>query len=147
MNLNEYQDFTDSVALYPKHAGLVYTSLGGVGEASEFLAKVFSFAKDHLTGEIAAKYHTLATEIETLGRQAEVLKKQVRKAQIPCDVLPEPNQELKDALKAECADILWYVAQQARSLGLTLEEVAQSNVEKLKSRQVRNVLHGDGDNR
>lgn len=50
-------------------------------------------------------------------------------------------------IKKELGDVLWYVAETARQAGLTLEEVAQANYDKLQSRQARNQLHGSGDNR
>lgn len=55
--------------------------------------------------------------------------------------------EDKEALKAELGDVLWYFTQICTELGLTLEEVAEANLEKLFSRLERNKLGGDGDNR
>lgn len=40
-------------------------------------------------------------------------------------------------LKKEIGDVMWYIAELCDSLGLTMEEVATLNIEKLKSR------HGD----
>ena len=40
----------------------------------------------------------------------------------------------KDKLMDECGDVLWYVAETARGLGYTLQEVAEHNIIKLKTR-------------
>lgn len=48
---------------------------------------------------------------------------------------------------AELGDILWYVAMCADELGYDLSEVAERNLEKLRSRSLRNVISGSGDNR
>src|SRR5574339_511195 len=44
------------------------------------------------------------------------------------------NPETRDALKAELGDVLWYLAQVATELDLTLDEIAEYNIEKLYSR-------------
>ena len=54
---------------------------------------------------------------------------------------------LKTALIKELGDVLWYVAGVADELGVTLSEVAQVNLDKLASRQARDVIRGDGDGR
>ena len=51
------------------------------------------------------------------------------------------------ALKGELGDVLWYIAQVCTELGLTLDDVAQANIEKLYSRLERGKIGGDGDNR
>ncbi len=53
----------------------------------------------------------------------------------------------RQALKQELGDVLWYLAQICTELNLTLEEVAEANLEKLFSRLERNQIRGDGDNR
>lgn len=52
-----------------------------------------------------------------------------------------------EALKGELGDVLWYFTQICTDLGLTLEEVAEANIEKLFSRLERNQIGGSGDNR
>lgn len=59
----------------------------------------------------------------------------------------EITQERKDELAKELADVVWYVAVMAHSLGLSFDDIMQRNVEKLKSRKARGVITGRGDNR
>ena len=53
----------------------------------------------------------------------------------------------RESIGRELGDVLWYVANLAHELGFTLEQVASMNVEKLRSRTERGVLHGEGDDR
>jgi NTP pyrophosphatase (non-canonical NTP hydrolase) len=53
----------------------------------------------------------------------------------------------REALEAELGDVLWYLAQVATELGLSLEEIATRNTAKLLDRQSRGKIRGDGDNR
>ena len=57
------------------------------------------------------------------------------------------TEERRQGLKKEIGDVLWYVAAMAYELGFTLEEVAESNVEKLTKRNVEGTISGDGDDR
>lgn len=53
----------------------------------------------------------------------------------------------KTEISKELGDVLWYVAIFAKSMGITLDDVAAKNIEKLASRKSRGVLQGSGDNR
>lgn len=53
----------------------------------------------------------------------------------------------RDALRKEIGDVLWYVANLAADLDLSLDEIAEANLVKLRSRRERGVLSGSGDNR
>lgn len=53
----------------------------------------------------------------------------------------------REALKGELGDVLWYLAQICTELDLSLGEVAAANLDKLRSRQQRGTLYGDGDTR
>ncbi|MBI4675133.1 MAG: nucleoside triphosphate pyrophosphohydrolase family protein [Chloroflexi bacterium] len=53
----------------------------------------------------------------------------------------------RDALKYELGDVLWYLAQIATELNLSLDEIAEANIDKLMSRLERNAIQGEGDYR
>jgi NTP pyrophosphatase (non-canonical NTP hydrolase) len=57
------------------------------------------------------------------------------------------NDETRGALKAELGDVLWYLAQIATELDLSLDDIAESNIAKLYDRLERGKIRGDGDNR
>lgn len=40
----------------------------------------------------------------------------------------------KEHMAKELGDVMWYVAEVASGLGMTLEEIAQKNIDKLKAR-------------
>jgi NTP pyrophosphatase (non-canonical NTP hydrolase) len=52
-----------------------------------------------------------------------------------------------EAIGLELGDTLWYLSQCARLWGYTLNDIALMNINKLKDRHERNVIHGSGDNR
>ncbi len=57
------------------------------------------------------------------------------------------DEAVRDDLRLELGDVLWYVAQLCSELGLELADVAQANLDKLASRAARNVIAGSGDRR
>lgn len=85
-------------------------------------------------------YPTLGLAGEA-GEVAEKIKKVLR------DNEGVVSEEKKAEITKELGDVLWYLANLSKELEISLEEVAQKNIEKLKSRQERNELHGSGDNR
>ena len=54
--------------------------------------------------------------------------------------------ETREILK-ELGDIMWYINAVTLYLGGSLEQVAQTNLEKVHGRKSRGVTHGSGDNR
>lgn len=57
------------------------------------------------------------------------------------------DDEIKQAVKKELGDVMWYVSQLATELGLSLDDVAEKNIKNLYDRMERGTLHGSGDNR
>lgn len=47
----------------------------------------------------------------------------------------------------EIGDVLWYVSVLASDLGYTLEEIAELNIKKLRTRKEKGMISGSGDNR
>lgn len=89
-------------------------------------------------------YPTLGLVSEA-GEVADKVKKLMRDKgiEIPADI----SDDDRDAIKKELGDVLWYVAQIATELGLDLDTIAVSNIEKLQSRLERDQVGGSGDNR
>lgn len=55
--------------------------------------------------------------------------------------------EKLDGVCAELGDVLWYLSDICSQLGVSLDEIAELNLNKLHNRVLRGVLSGDGDNR
>ena len=55
--------------------------------------------------------------------------------------------QIKIDIMHELADVLWYIWATADDMGFTLEDVMKTGIEKVKSRQQTNTVHGSGDNR
>jgi NTP pyrophosphatase (non-canonical NTP hydrolase) len=85
-------------------------------------------------------YPTLGLVGES-GEVAEKIKKVIRDKEGIID------EKTREAVEKELGDVLWYVAQLATELKLSLNKIAQINVEKLASRMKRGKIKGSGDNR
>ena len=85
-------------------------------------------------------YPTLGLSGEA-GEVAEKFKKIIRDKE---GVIEESDRE---EIKKELGDVLWYVSQIASELKISLDDVAQKNIEKLYSRLERGKIKGSGDNR
>ncbi len=79
------------------------------------------------------------------GEIAEKVKKLIRdkNTATPETVASSDREEIQK----ELGDVLWYLSQLASEFNLSLNDVAQVNLEKIASRHDRGVVHGDGDNR
>ena len=75
------------------------------------------------------------------GEVAEKCKKIIR------DQGGEWTEDNRKDIEKECGDVLWYLANIAEEFCLSLEDIAETNINKLFSRKERGVLTGSGDNR
>ena len=88
----------------------------------------------------AGVYRTLGLVGEA-GEVAEKIKKIIR------DKQGKISKADKAEIIKEMGDVLWYLQALADFLGVEFEEVAQSNLRKLRSRKQRGKIGGSGDNR
>lgn len=93
---------------------------------------------DETGRELFGMFNALGLNGEA-GEAAEKVKKYARDGGDPGLV--------RTALMKELGDTLWYLAAVARNWGLTLDEIAEHNLEKLRDRKARGTLFGSGDNR
>jgi NTP pyrophosphatase (non-canonical NTP hydrolase) len=95
-------------------------------ELDEYQNKAYgtSVYKKHNEGISALTYTVLALCGES-GELANKLKKHLRAGTVPDAVI----------LADELGDVLWYASAIATELGTTLEDVAQMNLAKLKTRR------------
>lgn len=115
--------------------------------AEEYEARVAEFAIYPHAGEGSVGslvYCVLGLNGEA-GEVAEKLKKLFRDEQ--ATMATELSEGARQALLLELGDVLWFVTRTATELGLSLEEVAKANIDKLASRAARGRLAGSGDNR
>ena len=124
MTLNQYQGRAMSTCM-SSCSNFSYMMLNLVGEVGEFASKV---AKEIRKGNIE------------IGATA-----------MPNKIMPYMNEDewwaKETELMMEAGDILWQLAGLCTTMGWTLDEIAQRNLDKLSSRKKRGVIDGDGDNR
>ena len=80
------------------------------------------------------------TALALAGEVGELLNK-IKK--IARDNIQIPREEIM----SELGDILWYLSETARNFDISLEEVVEYNLKKIRSRKERGTLQGSGDNR
>ncbi len=95
--------------------------------------------------------YMLLNLVGEVGEFASKLAKKIRKSELSIDDnrllwWSIPEDQYAD-LRKECGDIMWQLAGLCSVMGWTLEDVCQENLDKLASRQARNVIDGNGDNR
>lgn len=124
MTMNQYQDRAMSTCMNTC-SNFSYMMLNLVGEVGELASKV---AKEIRKGNIEIGATAMPNKIMPYMNEYEWWAKETE-------------------LMMEAGDILWQLAGLCTTMGWTLEEIAQRNLDKLASRKQRGVIDGDGDNR
>ncbi|QFI14849.1 nucleoside triphosphate pyrophosphohydrolase family protein [Borrelia sp. CA_690] len=83
---------------------------------------------------------TLGLAGET-GEVVEKIKKLVRDKNYIID------DEYLISIKKELGDVLWYLSSLSNNLGITLEDVALTNLQKIQKRHENGTINGEGDDR
>lgn len=126
MTLEEYQKQAMTTCMASSE-NFSYMFLNLVGEVGEFASKV---AKAIRKGKFAINQ----SDLDVVWNKADEREE---------EELSQINQELQK----EAGDILWQLSGLCTVMGWNLEDIAQQNLDKLASRQQRNVIDGSGDNR
>lgn len=103
------------------------------------LAKNTAIYPNAGTGDDSAITYTILGLVGEAGELANKWKKQLRG--------DKNREDIIGGLRGELGDVLWYVAMLADELGMTLDHVAQTNLDKLSDRKERDQLKGSGDER
>lgn len=101
------------------------------------------------SGNLIALNYTILGIVGEGGELADKFKKVWRGDREPLGAHDQISldPEFVAAAKKELGDVLWYVAMAARELRFSLDEIAASNLAKLKDRKARGVIKGSGDSR
>jgi len=105
-----------------------------LNEYQEIAIKEAFYEKDDLV------YNALGITGEA-GEIADSIKKMFR------DDGGKLTEERRESLKKELGDVLWYISNMAKKLNISLDDVAKTNIKKIRDRKARGVQHGSGDNR
>lgn len=100
--------------------------------------------KIKITGNYPASLRVLYPTLGLAGETGEVCEK-IKK--VYRDQNGVFTQDKITEITKELGDVLWYIQAICNDLGINMQDVAQTNVDKLLSRLDRGVIHGDGDNR
>lgn len=137
--LNSFQDLFLNLAVHTKIPPLYFATMGFMNfDDYQQAAIKTNLSKDDQFKEIMQQVLGLADES---GEVLAIFKKWIRDNDADITKLDIQN------VKKELGDILWYIAVVANDLGISFNDLAQANIDKLASRQQRGTLTGSGDNR
>ncbi len=132
MTFKDYQDNTNETAIYRDSIENLFYKFGDLNrDAIEDSIKI-------------ARLLNLSYVALGLGEVGEVQGKIKKIIRDSGGVITDDHRK---AISKELGDILWYISQTCTELDISMEKVAEENLEKLFSRKERGMLKGSGDER
>lgn len=147
-----YQEAAARTAVYPGQGalqGLTYAVLGLMGEAGETGEQIKKTWRDDGTVDMEQAVKDLLIRLERDLQLGGNPYHTFIKARVEAgDIFHAPlTAERREKIIKELGDVLWYAAQVCSELGITMSEVAKTNVVKLNARKAEGKLHGEGSDR
>lgn len=105
----------------------------------EYQKEAFKFAR------FESDIHPLLALAEEVGELTGIFAKAFRGDDLAARY--GTQEKLLEAVMKEAGDVLWQLAALLSVDGISLEQVAQMNLDKLKDRAERGVIKGSGDDR
>lgn len=143
MELNEYQEKAMTTCMESSN-NIPYMFYNLLGEVGELVDKIKGYVVD-------AELIELSNLLAVFGAMAKLIRKEPENL-VVIEILKE-YEKYKDQIsqnvdiQKECGDIAWQLSGLCSVLGWKFNDIGQQNLDKLKSRQQRGKIDGNGDNR
>ena len=156
MILSDYQIEARKTAIYPGKYGIIYPALKLVGEIGEFNEKIYGGKpNEEIVKELGDCLWYCANLCSDLGIRLIQFVGPMEPLFLFCArICEEIGKSFRDGRVVNTEKVSRWIGQivnevheLSKTLGVTLEQVMDMNIEKLKSRQNRGVLTGEGDDR
>ena len=132
INFEEYEEQAKKTAIYPNIGkNLIYTVMGLAGEAGELANKMKKLMRDYNVKEGDTIYDILDKI------QNDSPDKKTR----------DEGLKILDSLPGELGGVVWYTALCSYELGYPFDLIATHNLRELRAREVKDKVHGSGDDR
>ena len=118
---------TDLKKYFSDYSDFIYSVTADVSKSDDLFEQRFKLLSNKLNGRYSRMDNSIAGLAGEAGEVADMWKK------IKFHSL-EYNEETREKLIKELGDICWYLFSVADVLGISVEDIINKNIEKLKSR-------------
>jgi NTP pyrophosphatase (non-canonical NTP hydrolase) len=149
VDFDAYQEKAAETAVYPGQGtfiGLSYAVMGLNGEAGETAEQVKKMWRDDgadIPETVAKVIDKIEADLRSGKISYETLLRTARMSLQYAFNVPV-SEERQEKIVKELGDSLWYAARVASELGISLNDVAQQNLDKLAARKKADLIHGEG---